>query len=45
MSGSVTGQYDIPSHLIELAKRQSRILGGPDDSIESVLEFLKTVRY
>lgn len=44
MSGSITAQYGLPSEQIDLAKRQSRVFGGPEDSIESILEYFKTVR-
>lgn len=44
MSGSVTGQYEVPPHQIDLAKREARVLGCTDESIKPMMDCLKTVR-
>lgn len=43
MSGAATAQWDIPESQIDLAKKQARILGCADYSIEQVINCLKQV--
>lgn len=43
MSGAGTGQWEVPKDQLELAKRQARILGCPDDNVELIIHCLKTV--
>ncbi|KAG5891221.1 hypothetical protein JTB14_036137 [Gonioctena quinquepunctata] len=43
MSGSPVGILPIPTNQLELAKKQARLVGCPDDSSEIIVECLKTV--
>lgn len=44
MSGSVTGQYELPPHQLDLAKRQATVLGCQSNgSVNSILDCFKKV--
>lgn len=43
MSGSTTAQWDMPHDTLELAQRQARILGCPDNSPEAIVSCMKNI--
>lgn len=44
MSGAgPLGQWPLPSNQLEIAKRQARLVGCPDDTSENIVKCLRTV--
>jgi carboxylesterase type B len=43
MSGGVTGQWEVPSHQIHLAKQQARILKCPENDVEEMVECMRKI--
>ncbi|KAG5884814.1 hypothetical protein JTB14_012022 [Gonioctena quinquepunctata] len=43
MSGTPVGIWPIPTNQLELARRQARVVGCPDDTPENIVKCLKTV--
>lgn len=43
MSGGVTGQWQVPTHQIHLARQQARILKCPDESVPEMFECLRKI--
>lgn len=44
MSGSPTGQWPIAHEQLDLAKKQAKFVGCPDDTAANVYKCLKTAR-
>ncbi|CAG9854755.1 unnamed protein product [Phyllotreta striolata] len=42
MSGSILGPWPIPINQLEIAKKQARVLGCPDDTSSNIIKCLKT---
>lgn len=42
MSGSPTGVWPIPHNQLEIAKKQAKLVGCPDDSAPNIIKCLKT---
>lgn len=43
MSGGVTGQWEVPTHQLHLAKQQARLLNCPEDNIEEMVKCLQKI--
>lgn len=43
MSGGVTGQWEVPTHQLHLAKQQARILECPEDDVAEMFDCLRQV--
>lgn len=43
MSGSITAQWEVPTHQIHLAKQQARILGCPEEDVEAMVECMRKI--
>lgn len=43
MSGSAISQYELPNDQLEVTKRQARLLGCPDETVELIIQCLKSV--
>lgn len=43
MSGAATAQWQVPREQLEVAKRQARVLGCSDESVEMIMDCLNKV--
>lgn len=43
MSGGVTGQWEVPTHQLHLAKKQAKILECPEDNIKEMVDCMRKI--
>ncbi len=43
MSGAATAQWKIPKHQLDIAERQAKILNCPIESVDLMMDCLKSV--